>query len=559
MIRAPLDLSGGRPTTGSEMNIACQVIIRSGVVDALSPLVDSGIGRPRHLSLFGLLVACQLNALGRHHQAHLVEVARILNPMTEAQRRSLEITDWDPDEAYHRVERLFVRLCEVLDSAEAGLNEEWFANQLVRAAIPPKYLVSNSLAVDGTDVETWGALHGEAVTMDLDGEATETQERIGVPKVVKGAHRRARVLGIGPDGRKRYTAEPDARAGHRSATNSRPAGPYVGYELHLAVQTRDVRWTNHIDRTTLGPEVPGVITTCNLAPAGTHRGRSVVDTLISAKAGGQQIEEVVWDPGYSLCKPGSTSVPLAQVGIVQTFQPVTHQRGSRPFSGDALLIDGQLFSSHLPEELRDLPAPPRGAPEAEKVVYEAKFNQRARWRLVRHAGPDADGATRWRCPFCAGLLRSRQVPKTMRASRSSPLVHLREGSSSCCSGILSAAPVELPLAQRIPYGTTAWRISMGRRQVVESVNAALKGSFVDLTRGFFRVFGRVKTSVLLGFTLAAFNLDRIRSFRAKHGLEDGVSVRDVTANTSPRKKRRLGTWAQVVEERQQAPPAAPRL
>ena len=363
MTRAPLDLSGGRRTSGSELNIARQVIIRSGVVEALNPHVDSGIGRPRRLSLLGLLVACQLNALGRHHQAHLVEVARILNAMTEAQRRSLEITEWDPDEAYHRVERLFVRLCEVLDVGEAGLTEEWFANQLVRAAIPPKYLVSNSLAVDGTDVETWGALHGEGVTVELDGEAAETQEMRGDSKTAKGAHRRAMVLGIGPDGRKRYTADPDARAGHRSATNSRPAGPYVGYELHLAVQTRDVRWTNHIDRTTLGPEVPGVITTCKLASAGTHRGRSVVDTLISAKDGGQQIEEVVWDPGYSLCKPGSTSVPLAQVGIVQTFQPVTHQRGSRPFSGDALLIDGQLFSSHLPEELRDLPAPPRGAPK----------------------------------------------------------------------------------------------------------------------------------------------------------------------------------------------------
>ena len=58
---------------------------------------------------------------------------------------------------------------------------------------------------------------------------------------------------------------------------------------------------------------------------------------------------------------------------------------------------------------------------------------------------------------------------------------------------------------------------MGRHQVVQSVNAARKGSFVDLARGFFRVFGRVKVSVLLGFTLAAFNLERIRSFRAKHG------------------------------------------
>jgi hypothetical protein len=43
-----------------------------------------------------------------------VEVARTLNALTEAQRSSLDIGDWDPNEAYHRVERLFVRLCESL-------------------------------------------------------------------------------------------------------------------------------------------------------------------------------------------------------------------------------------------------------------------------------------------------------------------------------------------------------------------------------------------------------------------------------------------------------------
>ncbi len=196
----------------------------------------------------------------------------------------------------------------------------------------------------------------------------------------------------------------------------------------------------------------------------------------------------------------------------------------------------------------------RGAPRKPKrsLMKRNSTNGRAGgWSAT--PVPTSDGVTRWRCPFCAGLLRSRQVPKTMRASRNSPLVRLGEGSTNCCSGILSVAAVELPLAQRIPYGTTAWRISMGRRQVVESVNAALKGSFVDLSRGFFRVFGRVKTSVLLGFTLAAFNLDRIRSFRAKHGLEEGESVQDVASNPSPRKKRRRGTWAQIIEERPQAP------
>jgi hypothetical protein len=57
----------------------------------------------------------------------------------------------------------------------------------------------------------------------------------------------------------------------------------------------------------------------------------------------------------------------------------------------------------------------------------------------------------------------------------------------------------------------ARRISMARRQVVESANSALKGALADLGRGFFCVMGLVKTTVLLGFTLAAYNLDRIRS------------------------------------------------
>jgi hypothetical protein len=75
---------------------------------------------------------------------------------------------------------------------------------------------------------------------------------------------------------------------------------------------------------------------------------------------------------------------------------------------------------------------------------------------------------------------------------------------------------------------------MDRRQVVESVNAALNGSFVDLARGFFRVLGQVKMTVLLGFTLAASNLDRVRSFRATQGL--------LAANPWTRSKRRQGTW-----------------
>ncbi len=84
---------------------------------------------------------------------------------------------------------------------------------------------------------------------------------------------------------------------------------------------------------------------------------------------------------------------------------------------------------------------------------------------------------------------------------------------------------------------------MGRRQVVESVNAALKGIFTDRGRGFLRVMGVTKMTLLLGFTLAAFNLDRIRSFRAKHHLDEHTA--DDEKPTQTRARRRTGTWADV--------------
>jgi hypothetical protein len=540
MSRPRLDLDDGRPTSADELFAARALIARSELLAALSPLLDSEVGRPRHLSLEGLFVAMLLNARRKNHHALLIDVARVLNAMSDEQRGELGIIKWDPDESYDRVAWLFSRLSRLLEAAPGGIDAAYVANRLARAAIPPELLTSRSIAVDGTDIESWGALQGASRLVELDGDAADTQliDDQPTPPMKMRRVRTARVFGLGEDGRKRYTKDPEARAGHRSATGQRLAGPYIGYELHLAVQTRDVRWTNFIDNISLGEEVVGVITTCALVPAGTHRGKAIVEQLISASTEFHQIDEVVWDPGYSLCQPETTTYLLARAGIETTLQPVVHQRGIRPFAGEALLLDGQLFSPMLPAELRDLAMPPRGAPAPYRGAFEEAFNRRARWRYVRHSRLDADGVTRWKCPFCAGLLRSRSLPATMRRSRSAPLVALPEGSQSCCHGTLSAPAAELPITQRIPFGTTAWRTSMNRRMVVESANAALKGGFTDLSRGFMRVFGVTKINLLLGFTIAAYNLDRVASYLRK---------RVAAARKPTRRKRRLGTWSTLLD------------
>ena len=88
--------------------------------------------RPRSISVRGLLVVCQLNALARHHRAHLVEIARVLNTLTYDQRRRLGIVDHDPMQTYDRVERLFTKIIGVLKQGVAGVDAAGFANRLAR-------------------------------------------------------------------------------------------------------------------------------------------------------------------------------------------------------------------------------------------------------------------------------------------------------------------------------------------------------------------------------------------------------------------------------------------
>src|SRR5579883_324814 len=113
--RPPLDTSGGRAIGPTEFLMASQVIEKSGVLPVLTPLIETRVGRPRTLTLKAFLVAAQVNALHRHHQGHLVEIARALNAFTPDQLAALGVTGWEPEEAYDRTERLLLALSRVLE------------------------------------------------------------------------------------------------------------------------------------------------------------------------------------------------------------------------------------------------------------------------------------------------------------------------------------------------------------------------------------------------------------------------------------------------------------
>lgn len=177
----------------------------------------------------------------------------MLNSLTDRQRDDLRIRNWDPDQAYDRVDQLFNLLAAatdegwdaVVDGQPVHIDTDWVPDRVLAASLKDVPAWSSSVAVDGTDIETWGRLHGQLDEADLDGDHDDETDQAtpGKSKRRVNPARRARILGVDSDGRNIYTKDPDARAGHRSATSSRDAGLYVGYELHMAVLARDAGWS----------------------------------------------------------------------------------------------------------------------------------------------------------------------------------------------------------------------------------------------------------------------------------------------------------------------------
>src|SRR6266480_5500402 len=79
-----------------------------------------------------------------------------------------------------------------------------------------------------------------------------------------------------------------------------------------------------------------------------------------------------------------------------------------------------------------------------------------------------------------------------------------------------------------------------------------RGLLPTSAAGFSGSWGLVKATALLAFTLTAHNLYRIRSFRAKYGLDESAQV--VESPKRRRTPRRPGTWRDIVESEPAPPP-----
>lgn len=146
-----------------------------------------------------------------------------------------------------------------------------------------------------------------------------------------------------------------------------------------------------------------------------------------------------------------------------------------------------------------------GSTWEEKLPYMATFDQRAAYRCGRLKAPGEDGVTRWKHPVKNGTLRSRSVKSSMRNSRRAPLVDLPENADV---STVTAGADQFPLYQPCLFGTTAWTIAEGKRQLAETANSFLHGSagaLTDIGRGFNRMLDSGRLKLFVTFSLVGYN------------------------------------------------------
>ncbi|GAA1894447.1 transposase [Streptantibioticus ferralitis] len=404
-----------------------------------------------------------------------------------------------------------------------------FVGRLLDASLPDSLQPTGVLAIDSTDFETWARRRSWNRTPDVDPDHLpvtddETHDDKRLPNEPNWPR-------LGHDERAQHTVDWDAREGYRSGTNGGRGQVFCGFDLHLAVNAR----------TTNGPEVPFVFTGLHLAPAGSHKGEAGIALIdqVRARRPDQPITEVLADRGYSYCTPARWAHPVRARGLEAIIDLHPKQRGQHPGPiPGTVIIDGTLFTDALPPPLRRLPGFPIGMAKEDKAALHQRYDQRAAYAFTPHSRPDIDGYQRFKGPAVAKRVRCPNYPPSLRLPHDRPTTRCARGMPCACGKTITLGPQDMAWTrQRTIWGTTAWAADYGRRSAIESGNAEIKTHRLHIDRGFTRVMGTLKNTLLLAFAIAGLNVVLLRDWHAKRHRPDPWAT--LTGEPEePRKTRR---------------------
>jgi len=506
--RLSSDATPANPMTDEQRIARAVAVATSEIAVKLCAAAERRTGRPRLIPLAGVLAAYIFHATGEPHTMTTSAVCRSIKKLKPKQRAALGI----PKRMQIRYKRMhsgwraIKRVVEhgvlvehdhdlavdpdtgeVLACPEGCPFEQVSLDQLttllIQASLPPEFERPSAVAIDGTDIES---------------------------------HTRPHKKRVDADGRSFWSADRDARWGHRTATDRRPTEHFLGYEAHLAT------YAPHV-----GSEpIPQVVAGLALRPGIRDRARAclnIVDAL-------PQFDDLLVDRGYTTAKGSQLAGPLRDRHITVTMDLHKTQRVVRPGpEAGTVWVDGSLYSSALPETHRTLEAPTAGMSATEKARRREAFDAREPYRFVPHAKRDATrGTQRFRGPAVDGhpfKVRCLNTPASMRMPHTIPTTTCAPGEPCGCGKTVTIPDSELERdRQHHPWQSTRWALSFNRRTLVEGLIGANRYQRLSVNRGFFRQTGLAATALLMAVTLIGHNLVSLHAWHTRRGRPEPWQV-----------------------------------
>ena len=378
--------------------------------------------------------------------------------------------------SYTSTYRQLVRIEELLsvDSDDLSSSFDRLSSDLLKLSIPRNRRdAATALSVDQTAFPTFY-------------RTTNFGSQDAVNKAFKETGEFPEAAEVGQDHKLIRCKDPDAHAGHRSAsTAAGNAGFYSGYAVSSGVLVRSTKWSGRPEANPLveGTEIPPYIAGLNVNPASAHPGKACLQATLKAIGIAAGIGDVIADRGITNSGEAFNR-PLHQLGVNVTMDYKNLPRTSIPEPARLKLArvgkrsqqqvyvasDG-IYALWTPQKYRSLPANCK-TPEQVREWFEKRAT--FRWSVNKKF---ADGRIQFHCPQHAGRVNTtaETVGKHRQPAKNVPkLILNNKKHTQCCDGSVTLAVEDLDRYQQIPYGTTAYQHSYSRRNQIENSYSILR-------------------------------------------------------------------------------------